>query len=172
MMAEGGPVFLHLDGCHMDEEFAFSFHETKDKWLSEQFEWEEVAREWEKERAVIAKMPLLQSPWQKEFWGEGSQDATNSPEFQLVAIAACLAELGLDLKGSADSAPKVRILNRHFGNLREVARQRANTLLRPVVDKVCDELQEVAEIRPDLLEKCLDLQRRLDDFVPSPQIAS
>jgi hypothetical protein len=52
MMAECGPVFLHLDGCHMEDDYAFSFHKTQAQWKSEQVEWESVARLWEQELGV------------------------------------------------------------------------------------------------------------------------
>ena len=41
-----GPMFWHLDGCNMDDDFAFSFHRTREEWEAEQREWEEHSRRW------------------------------------------------------------------------------------------------------------------------------
>ncbi|WP_459557222.1 hypothetical protein [Lacunimicrobium album] len=41
-----GPVFWHLDGCNMDDDFAFSiYHRTYEEWEQEQREWEQWSRE-------------------------------------------------------------------------------------------------------------------------------
>jgi hypothetical protein len=40
-----GPVFWHLDGCNMDDDFAFSFHRTREEWEAEQREWQAWSRE-------------------------------------------------------------------------------------------------------------------------------
>ena len=45
MLAEiGGPTFWYLDGCNMDDDFAFSFHATRRQWEAERREWEEMDR--------------------------------------------------------------------------------------------------------------------------------
>src|SRR5829696_8261451 len=41
-----GPMFWHLDGCNMDDDFAFSFHCTREEWEAEQREREEFSRRW------------------------------------------------------------------------------------------------------------------------------
>lgn len=38
-----GPVFWLLDGCNMDDDFAFSFHCTPEEWEVEQREYEEFS---------------------------------------------------------------------------------------------------------------------------------
>ena len=42
------PMFWHLDGCNMDDEFAFSFHETEDEWVEEQAAWQAHMEEWKR----------------------------------------------------------------------------------------------------------------------------
>jgi hypothetical protein len=82
----------------------------------------------------------------------------------LLAIGACLAELGLNLKESEETAPRAAVLNRLFGNLRQVACDGTTSLLHPVIQRLHDELLDVSSIRPDLRDKCVDLQERLDAF--------
>ena len=64
---EGGPVFYGLDGCNMDEEFAFSFCRTRDEWEAEQRRRSEFdrrfARDYEEGRSGFARdsdEPLVQ----------------------------------------------------------------------------------------------------------------
>jgi len=48
-----GPGFWHLDGCNMDEGFAFSFHRTREQWEQEERRrievYEEFNRKWASE---------------------------------------------------------------------------------------------------------------------------
>jgi hypothetical protein len=48
MMAEefDTPMFWHLDGCNMDERFAFSFYRTREEWEEEQRRWRESDEEY------------------------------------------------------------------------------------------------------------------------------
>ena len=47
MMAElPGPMFWHLDGCNMDDEFVFSFFSTQEEWEAEQRRYEEFSKKW------------------------------------------------------------------------------------------------------------------------------
>jgi hypothetical protein len=47
-----GPIFRHLDGCNMDDDFAFSFyHETLQEWEDEKREQEEFSRRFDARRA-------------------------------------------------------------------------------------------------------------------------
>jgi hypothetical protein len=63
MMAEettlGNPTFWHLDGSHMDDEFAFSYFRTHEEWEEEQRSREEFSKkfngEWEERQQRIAR---------------------------------------------------------------------------------------------------------------------
>ncbi len=46
-----GPTFWHLDGCNMEDEFAFSHYRTVEEWEAEQRRWEEFNREFEQKQA-------------------------------------------------------------------------------------------------------------------------
>jgi hypothetical protein len=54
-----GPGFWHLDGSHMDDEFAFSSFRAREEWEAERREWEEFNekfnREWEERQQRIAR---------------------------------------------------------------------------------------------------------------------
>jgi hypothetical protein len=46
-----GPGFQHLDGCNMDNDFAFSFYHTRDEWEAENRRFERIAKSIEQEEA-------------------------------------------------------------------------------------------------------------------------
>lgn len=48
-----GPMFWHLDGSSMDDDFPFSFHLTREDWEEERRQWEEFNRKWEQRRHDI-----------------------------------------------------------------------------------------------------------------------
>ena len=99
------------------------------------------------------------SVWQRTFAGS---EGGGPPD--LFGIGAFLAELGVDLKEQPETASRVEVLNRQFGNLRAAARDASGSLLDPVVERFCEELRSVAEARPDLAAKCEDLEKRLREF--------
>ena len=71
-----------------------------------------------------------------------------------------------DLKESPDGNRFVESLNRCFGNVRAALAgpETVAALLEPAAERFCDELDELAAVRGDLLEKCLDLQEQARRF--------
>jgi hypothetical protein len=45
------PMFWHLDGCNMDEDFKFSFYKKRVDYEAERLEWEEFNQEFDKKLA-------------------------------------------------------------------------------------------------------------------------
>ena len=82
----------------------------------------------------------------------------------LFGIAVDMADLGVDLKEQPETASRVKVLNRQFGNLLAAAGDDSGSLLDPVVERFCEELRSVAEARSDLAARCEDLERRLRQF--------
>jgi hypothetical protein len=174
MLAEqSGPVFWNLDGCNMDPDFPFSFHRTREEWEKEQRDYEEFSRECDERRKQReAGLPEDEAPWTDEagspsVWSRSmsAPDAADQPiGLRLFGIGAHLAELGVDLRSSPDTAPLADSLNHHFGNLRSVAGDAAAPLIGPVVERLCQELAPVSEARPDLSAKCAALESQLREF--------
>ncbi len=165
MMAEmPGPVFWNLDGCNMDDEFAFSFHRTREEWDAEQREREEFNRKFDEEwRARQADQPAM--VWTRSYVntdaiaqgeGEGS-----SSTLMLMGLSMHLAELTQDLKEANAGQPLIDNLNRAFGNLREAVESPFGALLQPVTDKMADALHHAADTYPHLEPKCADLERSI-----------
>ncbi|MDP1797602.1 MAG: hypothetical protein Q8K78_08980 [Planctomycetaceae bacterium] len=178
------PVFWHLDGCNMDDDFAFDIrHRTQDEWEAEQREWGEwdqrfKAKQAERERLGVADSGFgaedENSVWPSSF---SVGDAADVPlGIRVFGIGGHLAELIVDLRGEAagssaplDAQPFIDQLNRNFGNLRELLQSSepslAATLLDPVIDRFAESLAAVASTRPDLSAKCESLTNSLARFV-------
>ena len=65
------PMFWHLDGCNMDEGFAFSFYETRDEYEAEQLRWQEFDKEFERKR----KAGEYDNPFAESLVGLDDEDA-------------------------------------------------------------------------------------------------
>jgi hypothetical protein len=168
MMAEdSSPFFWNLDGCNMDDDFAFSFHPTRAEWEKEQREYEEFSRQcnekWRREQAAggIENADV----WKTSYSAPESESADSPFAFVLFGIGAHLAELTQNLR-DAGSGEFIEALNRHFGNLREAAADPTAAdptaaLVEPVVHRFCENLNAAADTYPELAAKCGDLERRL-----------
>jgi hypothetical protein len=187
MMADDhfGPMFWHLDGCNMDDDFAFSHHDTLAEYEAEQREYEEFSRKMDAERAERERLGVEypsgketdnEYPWKRSFVAEET-DGGPFVTLRLFAIGSRLAELTCDLKqpsdGISENRPLIDQLHRDFGNLREVCRSAdeatVSALIQPVLDRFCDSLSEVAAARADLGEECADLQSQLQHFLDPPK---
>jgi hypothetical protein len=180
MMAEmPGPMFMNLDGCNMDRDFAFSFHRTREEWEEEERESEEFNRrfndEWAERERLGVKHPGEDSAdadavWQRSF---STPDGAGEPlAMRLFGIGCHLAELIVDLKTPTEDRPLIDQLSRDFGNLREVIQSgdeaMADALIEPVLERFGETLDAVAAVRSDLQAKCADLQQRLRRFLEPP----
>jgi len=181
-----GPAFWGLDGCEMDEDFAFSmWHDTYEQWEQEQREDEESAKRWRAKEAERRRLGVAypsgghadpDSVWKTSF---SAPESPGEPTImRLFAIGSHLSELIVDLKEPSEapgpSEPRGLIdrLSRVFGNLREVAQSAdpatADALIQPVLASFCDTLDAVGDARPDLTPKCSNLQHRLRRLLEPP----
>ena len=175
MLGEGGgPVFWNLDGCNRDFDFPFSFELDRAAWEEEQRRYEESARRYEeeRERRRAAGLPEEDAlPWDDtpgaSIWKTSFSQVdpqVDPPQIVLFGIGSHLAELGQDLKASPETAELAASLNRQFGNVQAALEDPTAALVEPVVSKFCQELQSVAELRPELAEKCADLEDMLQQL--------
>jgi len=197
MQAEmDGPVFWHLDGSHLDNDFAFSlWHETYEEWEQEQRKWEEFNRRFEateaEKKCLGVKYPGDGYANPDVVWKE-SFSAPHSPDqpllMRLFAIGAHLGELIVDLKepGQRPSSEQyiqspvdgdlADRLRRVFGNLRDGVRStgvgQGEPVIRFILGEFCDTLDAVRGARPDLGLKCVDLRDRVQRFLEPPNESS
>ena len=179
-----GPMFWHLDGNGMDDDFAFDIHHrTREEWEEEQREWEEHSRRFDAERNERRRLGVTDSGFgeqgEESAWSSSFSvgDAADVPlGIRLFGIGGHLAELIVDIRGEADgpsAAPEVQRfidqLNRDFGNLRELLQTSepslAEALSNPVIARFAESLAAVASARPELSAKCESLANSLAKFL-------
>jgi hypothetical protein len=179
MMADmPGPMFWHLDGSGMDDEFAFSIYcRTREEWDAEQRRYQEFSRKFKEEEEARELLGVDSPPgggytspdylWERSFVRSSAPDF---PAVRLFVIGSNLAELVVDLKEPTENRPLIDQLSRDFGNLREVSQsaESGEALIGPVINRFCETLDAVAAERADLQEKCSDLQARLRRFLEPP----
>ncbi|MGH7137540.1 MAG: hypothetical protein ACREHD_17480, partial [Pirellulales bacterium] len=183
MMADSlGLMFWHLDGCNMDDEFAFSYFRTREEWEEQQREFAEMSRHFDAKRETEKEL-AIESPeggyahpdtvWRQSFSARESGD--EPLELRLFAVGSHLAEIIADLKRPPEDRPLIEALKRHFANLREVARSTdlslAAALIEPVVERFCETLAEVSAAHPDLARRSGVLDSRLRRFCEPPREA-
>lgn len=178
MMADmPGPMFWWLDGCNMDDDFAFSFHRTREEYDEEKQKWADFDRKYEETRAEEKRLGVEQPPgggyaspdyvWERSFV---AKEGADFPAMRLFAVGSRLAELVYDLKYLTEARNLIDQLSRNFGNLREVTQsdEFGEALVEPVVTKFCETLDAVAASRSDLAAKCESLESDLKRFWETP----
>jgi hypothetical protein len=182
-----GPMFWHLDGCNMDQDFAFSFHRTREEWDEEERRHEEFDRRFNAEQAERERLGVKYPRggygdpdyvWDRSF---SAPDSHNDTAFiRLFSIGSHLAELIAELKEPsrdrelpAENRDQIDRLSRDFGNLREVCQSgdfaTMDSLFEPVLDRFRESLDALAGVQPELEPKCADLQQRLGRFLEPPR---
>jgi hypothetical protein len=160
MVDSPAPMFWHLDGCNMDDDFAFSFDLTREEWEAEQKKWEEFNREFNAKYAT--KSGEADSPWLTSYVNPDAMG--DSPTLAVFGLATHLTVLVQNLKDAGAVPHTIDGLNRHFGNFREVVSGADLDLTGPVIDRLCEALAAAAADHPPLAVKCSDLERRVREF--------
>ncbi|MFT3878852.1 MAG: hypothetical protein QM703_04220 [Gemmatales bacterium] len=171
-----GPVFWGLDGCNMDDDFAFDiYRRTRQEWEQEQREREEFDRKFNAEWAERKRLGVTSSNPNEDgsnaLWSR-SINVANTPDVPLgirvFGVGCRLAELiSLLREGSEgreatpESQQHIDRLNRDFGNLRELLLLSepsiSEALIDPVLDRFTETLTEVAAFKENLTPQCENL---------------
>jgi hypothetical protein len=174
MMGEmPGPMFWHLDGSEMDDEFAFDYsHPTREEWEEQRHGWEELGRRLDAEQAERERLgvtgPMSREDAADSIWSRSFSmgDSIDVPlGVRLFGVGGRLAELIVGLRGGADrdaTAPEAQRLidelNRDFGNFREILQSPdpslAEALIDPVLCRFAESLDSVATSHPELALQC------------------
>jgi hypothetical protein len=169
MMADGmfGPGFAHLDGHHLDldDEFAFSMHETREAWEEQQREFAEMSaridREMAERKAAGDKEPdEFASAWS----GQVSDDPLPGDPQGHMKLAFLLAEIVGTLQSAGAPHDDIKQLNTRFTDFRH-----SDPADLPTSGKqLSDHLEELAQRYPDLVSRVADLQSRIDEQIRCP----
>ena len=158
------PTFWHLDGSSMDDDFPFSFHETREEWEEERRSWGEHLRSYREEEDVAADRGEQPSVWDSSFSDDDALDDIPPGEdvnLALFGIGGHLGELGRDLRHTDEGAAHADSLNQHFAELRDAVESDMRWLEKIVVRQFQSELADAGAENPSLVAKCVDLSRQL-----------
>ncbi len=182
-----GPAFWGLDGCNMDDEFAFEiYHRTREEWEEEQRSREEFNKKFDAEWAERQRLGVESSRpsedgsnaiWSRSFT---VNEAVEVPlGVRVFGIGCHLAELIVGLRDGADreavppeAQRHIDQLNRDFGNLRDILQgadaSLALALIDPVLNRFAETLESVAAGRSHLAEQCQSITDDLHKLLNPP----
>ncbi len=169
MMAEEmfGPCFAQLDGHHLDldDEFAFSMHETREAWEKQQREFAESSaefnRKWaEREAAAGGETDEFKSAWSGNF---SEAPLPGDPSGNL-KLAFLLTEVISLLDSSGASSADIKQLNTNFINFRKSEPDE----LAESGKHLCEHLESLAGHYPELVPRVADFQSRIEERVRAP----
>ena len=181
MMADSrfGPTFWHLDGCNMDDDFAFSLCRSRDEWAAEQREFDEVGRTLdldlpdapalgEEIRDLDSGPDESSSVWKTSYSNTQAVDALPARQalpLMLFAIAAHLGELLEDLKSGDASQEQAQSIRAQFTELRIAVSAHSSLEAESAIAHFCEALEVLTGNRPDLEPKCDDLASKLEHLL-------
>ncbi len=166
MMADGmfGVGFTGLDGHHLelDDEFAFSMHETREAWEQEQREFAEMSAKIERGRAEREAAGKTEPDEFASVWSSHVSDAPIPGDTGgSLKLAFLLAEIVSVLESSNAPRTEIRELNAMFTDFRTCcAAELADSGRR-----LGDQLDSLAERYPDLISRVADFRSRIDERV-------
>ncbi len=169
MMAEGifGPGFVHLDGhqLDLDDEFAFSMHETREAWEKQQREFAEMSAAIERERAEREASGETEPDEFASVWsGQMSDGPLPGDPRGHMKLAFLLAEIVGVLQSAGAPKEDVEQLNDRFADFRCCDQADAPTYGK----RLGECLEEAARRYPELVSRVADLQSRIDEQIRSP----
>ena len=180
MIAEGtmGVGFCSIDGHHLelDEEFAFSMHETREAWEAQQQEYAEMSARWAEEDEERKQQIDAGENEKDEFataWsGVVSEDPLPGDKGGKMKLAFLLSEIITEIQqanafketspnaptpaGSA-SSPSITQLNADF----TIFRNSSFDELPASAEKLNTTLEQIAAAYPDLIPRIADFQSRI-----------
>jgi len=171
MMADGmfGAAFAHLDGHHLDldDEFAFSMHETREAWEEQQREFEEMSAAIERKRAEREAAGETEPDEFASVWtGHVTDEPIPGDTRGHMKLAFLLAEIVAVLQSLNAPRDDIRQLNANFTDFRTCdAAELAESGRR-----LGNHLDSLANRYPDLISRVADFRSRIDERVRSSAI--
>jgi hypothetical protein len=168
MMAESDqPAFWHLDGYLLADEFATSFHETREEWEAEQAEMREWAENLPEFTSAEVENADHTEPriWNSTFTNMNLVRDLPTPSaigMMLFSIGGHLAELSIDLGDTPEAEPTICSMQSRFAALRRAVEDESSWTVNLIVAQFAEELQGIAALHPGLRPKCDDLEKKID----------
>ncbi len=169
MMVDGmfGTAFVGIDGHHLelDDEFAFSLHETREEWEEQQREFAQMSADFDRKQAERqARGETEPDPFVSAWSGHISDDPLPGDPHGHLKLALLLAEVVGILQSAGASREELQELNESFSAFRNCDRTEL-----PTCGKQLEEhLEAIARRYPELVSRLADLQSRIDEQIRSP----
>lgn len=160
MMADGmfGVGFTSIDGHHLelDDEFAFSMHETREAWEAQQREYEEFSAEMDRKQAE-REQTATSDPFGTAWSGLHHDGTIPGDRGGYLKIAFMIGELVSDLQHLEAEQEEIKTLNEAFANYRRSEGSSSSG------EHLKEILQIISERYPELISKAADMQSRIDE---------
>lgn len=172
LAVQSAPSFWHLDRRHLDDDFPFSFHATREAWEEEQREWARGRppgsrpreRPKEGERAGPGPPPETLFRWPMEEKCRLGITFSASQQLRLVSLCHQFEDLIGDLQLDADGKEWISELQRDLEALQHAVGGVPMVLVAPVALRCIEHLGAIAKCRAELADRCGRLQRQVSLF--------
>ena len=169
MMADGlfGTAFVGIDGHHLelDDEFAFSLHETREEWEEQQREFAQMSADMDRKQAEReARGETEPDPFASAWSGHLSEDRLPGDPQGHLKLAFLLAEVVGTLQSAGASREDLQELNERFSDFRRCDRAE----LPACGKQLQKQLEGISRRYPELVSRLADLQSRIDEQMRSP----
>ncbi|MDB2687159.1 hypothetical protein N9Y42_08085 [Mariniblastus sp.] len=188
MMAEGkmGVGFCSIDGHHLDldDEFAFSIHETREAWEAQQQEYAEMSAKWDAERAERERQADAGEIEKDDFASAWSGVISEAPlpgdAGGKMKLAFLLSEIVTEIQQAntlqetspstptttdPDSSASITQLNANFTSFRNSSPDE----LPANAQKLNATLEKIAGAYSDLIPRIADFQSRIFETARRPE---
>jgi hypothetical protein len=169
MLADGmfGTAFVGVDGHHLelDDEFAFSLHETREQWEEEQREFAKMSAEFdckqaERQACGEAEPDPFDSAWSGYIFDD---PLPGDPQGHL-KLAFLLAEVVGLLQYAGAAREDLQELNESFSAFRSCGPAE----LQACGTQLKEQLEAIARRYPEIVSRLADLQSRIDEQIRAP----
>ena len=160
MMADGmfGIGFTSIDGHHLelDDEFAFSMHETREAWEAQQREYQEFSAGLDRKQAE-QEQTEARDPFETAWSGLHHDGAIPGDRGGYLKTAFMIGEIVSDLQRLEAEQEEIRMLNKAFANYRRSEGSSSSG------EHLKEILQTISKLYPELISKAADMQSRIDE---------
>ena len=165
MMVDGffGVGFTGIDGHHLelDDEFAFSMHQTRERWEEQQREYAEFSAKMDLERQRHKSSNDTEDPFDSAWSGHVNNQPIPGDKGGFLKMAFMVAEIIGALEASDAPHEDIKLLNESFADFRRSDEdERVQSAAR-----LKSQLEVIADRYPSLVSKSADLQSRIDEAV-------
>ncbi len=164
LMSEGAfrSGFTSIDGHHLeiDDEFAFSTHESRESWEEQQREFAQWSANWEQQKAdLMDDENTEEDPFASPWMGIVDDQPIPGDRDNILTLTFMVAEIVTELTFAKAPIEDIQLLNSSFAAYRRSGvEDRSDNAAQ-----LKSHLQSLSERYPSLVSRSADLQSRIDE---------